>query len=201
MNHLLPRPVTGFPHYDFRMGWVPLVTRKGGRTTLWNHNGLVGKACRHEIGFFTTPPLILIFFLTPIFIIPLHMCPNRYILLLIVYIIFSALKACLNTYKNSILNEANLGHKNKNKYKIWMYQFLTAYWSLKYLYLFKIAFCLEGVVPKPLILLSVRLSDDPFSKRWANLLLSHQFFFPFLILQRRSLKKVCSCLDPFLFDL
>ena len=46
-----------------------------------------------------------------------------------------------------------------------MYWFLTAYWSLKYLYLFKIVFCLKGVVPKPLILLSVRLSDDPF--RWA----------------------------------
>ena len=61
-------------------------------------NGIVGKAYRHEIGFFTTTPSILIFFLKPKLITPLHMCPNRYILLLIVYSIFSVFKACLNTY-------------------------------------------------------------------------------------------------------
>ncbi len=43
------------------------------------------------------------------------MCPNRCILLLIVYIIFSAFKACLNTYLNSYTKQAILGHKNKNK--------------------------------------------------------------------------------------
>ena len=33
------------------------------------------------------------------------MCPNRYILLLIAYIILAAFKACLNTYLNSYINE------------------------------------------------------------------------------------------------
>ncbi len=57
-----------------------------------SNNGIVGKTYRHEIGFFTTPLLISIIFLKPTLIIYLHMCPNQYILLLIVYIIFSVFK-------------------------------------------------------------------------------------------------------------
>ncbi len=69
---------------------------KGGGET--GCNGIVGKAYRHKIGFFTTPPLISIIFLKPTLLIHLHMCSNRYILLLIVYIIFSIFKVSLNMY-------------------------------------------------------------------------------------------------------
>ncbi len=42
------------------------------RTNCTIYNGIVGKAYRHEIGFFTTAPLILIIFLKPTLVILLH---------------------------------------------------------------------------------------------------------------------------------
>ncbi len=80
-------------------------------------NGIVGKAYRHEIGFFTTLNLILIFFLKPTLNIPLQMCPNQYILLLNVYISVSVFKACLNTYQEATLNEPFLETKKQKKIK------------------------------------------------------------------------------------